>query len=234
MQGREALSGNGERLSAFCRRVLSECHGRTLLDLSLPSLDWCRVRGQHFGCRVLLLGESHYGEQLPEDESGFTRDIVVRLALSRKPHPFFSKIGRLVGGVPLKTEEGRKTFWNSVAFYNYVQELAGTGPRQRPTDAMWEAGGVPFAEVLERLRPHCLLIFGKQLAYRMTKPRALFTLGRLDGEEVKARAQLLQDGTEVVGLTVTHPSSGQFKYAHWNPRVKMLLEHARRSATRVQ
>jgi hypothetical protein len=64
---------------------------------------------------------------------------------------------------------------------------------------MWQAGAAPFAEVLEQLRPHRLLIFGKQLAAYMTEPRARFTLGTIEGEEVRARSHVLDDGTKSGG-----------------------------------
>lgn len=117
-----------------------------------------------------------------------------------------------------------------MSFYNYVQELAGTGPRQRPTKSMWDGGAAPFEQVLMTLRPTAMLILGKQLAVAMVEPRFRFRLGAINGVDVLARMHCVADGGEVPALTVPHPSSGQLKYATWEPRVALLLEHARRLA----
>jgi hypothetical protein len=174
-----------------------------------------------------LLGESHYGAEPVADKAGLTRLVIERFALGDKPLPFFSKVAHLVGGAKASSREARAAFWNKVAFYNFVQELAGTGPRQRPTHEMWEAGKPGFAHVLELLRPRCMLILGKQLARSMQEPQCRFAIGVIAGTDVLARTHLLADGSQVVALTISHPSSGRLRYDYWKPRVQMLLGYGR-------
>ncbi|HXK19108.1 MAG TPA: hypothetical protein VNG33_14950 [Polyangiaceae bacterium] len=198
----------------------------------------CRFRpwvGQNYsggfrGCRLLLLGESHYSAKPLEHEANTTTRVIEKFALSATPLPFFSRVARLCSGQRAETPEARSAFWNSVSFYNYVQELAGTGPRQRPTKAMWEGGEAPFEQVLTALRPTAILILGKQLAVEMVKPRLRFPLGTINGVEVLARLHCIAIGGDVPAITVSHPSSGRLKYATWEPRVALLFEHARRLA----
>lgn len=189
--------------------------------------------GAFRGCRLLLLGESHYSAKPLECDADTTKRVIEKFALGANPLPFFSRVAHLCSGQRIDTPDARSAFWNSVSFYNYVQELAGTGPRQRPTDAMWKGGAAPFEQVLTALRPNAILILGKQLAIKMIEPRQRFPLGTINGVAVLARMHCTPDGSEVPALTVSHPSSGRLRYATWEPRVALLLEHVRRLAERA-
>jgi len=98
--------------------------------------------------KLLILGESHYGKGGAEDLS----EITVA-AVGEGKHRFFASVRRLL--------DGGEDFWEEVAFYNYVQELAGCRARQRPTDEMWACSHAAFGLVLRKLQPDRILVLGK-------------------------------------------------------------------------
>ena len=92
-----------------------------------------------FGLKILLLGESHYGEPGEENEN-FTTEVV-RCWGQQRRHSFFTITAKFVLGKGTNewpSDEERKNFWEKAALYNYVQELVGNDSRIRPTEEMWE------------------------------------------------------------------------------------------------
>ncbi|MDQ1087007.1 hypothetical protein [Siphonobacter sp. SORGH_AS_1065] len=116
--------------------------------------------------RILILGESHYGQ--PEDYSNdFTQWVVNEYAV--KPANrlrFFTTIANTITGHSgWMEDEKRSEFWHSVAFYNYIQELVGTGARIRPSDEMWVQAQALFFETLTTLKPEIVIVLGKELSW---------------------------------------------------------------------
>lgn len=58
--------------------------------------------------------------------------------LRRCTHKFWKSITRVFTGVEEPIPEQSVAFWNSIAFYNFVQESAGPKGISRPTKAMYE------------------------------------------------------------------------------------------------
>jgi ABC-type Fe3+-hydroxamate transport system substrate-binding protein len=102
------------------------------------------------------------------------------------------------------SDEKRREFWDSVAFYNYVQEYAGESPDGTVTDEMWSKAKEPFLEVLEELKPDALLVLGKKLSKNLP---ALDDFG-------------------VETCVVTHPSSSHFSYSDCTSDVQSMLDAA--------
>ena len=108
--------------------------------------------------KVLLLGDSHYGEGEPYKEC--TQDVIQEWCINRtKPHRFFTGIIWTLFG---NTEDLEKKF-GKIAFYNYVQKFM-PAPRISPSKIDYEAAQKPFIEVLEKLSPNFVVTFG----YAMT------------------------------------------------------------------
>jgi len=107
------------------------------------------------GSRLLVLGESHYSENPANAYPTLTQDIVTRVVAGER-FPFFTKLGQCIGGAAT----GREFTWQSVAFYNYVQQLVGAHARDRPTEQMWERAMAPFNAVLTKHQPHAILVAG--------------------------------------------------------------------------
>ncbi|WP_227317056.1 hypothetical protein [Cedecea davisae] len=116
----------------------------------------------HYGVRVMVLGESHYGDR-QDMAPDFTQYVVKEHAL--KPGlPFFSKLTNVLRGcTECPSEEERNETWRHVAFYNYIQEFVGEGPRIAPTPDMWTSAQLPFIEVVKQLEPDVILVLGIRL-----------------------------------------------------------------------
>ncbi|ELI8386426.1 hypothetical protein ACA503_001243 [Yersinia enterocolitica] len=115
-----------------------------------------------YGIRVMVLGESHYGDG-SDSVCNFTQYVVKEHAL-KAGQAFFSKLTNLLRGhIDYPTEEERIEIWKHVAFYNYIQEFVGEGARIAPTPEMWKAAYVPFLEVVKQLEPNVILVLGSRL-----------------------------------------------------------------------
>ena len=152
------------------------------------------------GVRVLILGESHYGDEGTHNPD-FTKEVVKEWG-QEKRNRFFTVVQKLVlgqGAGPVSDEQ-RSDFWEHVAFYNFVQSLVGTGPRERPTQEMWAAAKAPFLSTVSELKPQVLVVLGFELA---------------DNLPVLP--------SEVRVCTVQHPSSNGFSYEQWQPEILAAL-----------
>jgi len=120
----------------------------------------------HYGVRVMVLGESHYGDS-QDSASDFTQHVVKEHALKAGLH-FFSKLTNILrGNTEYPSDEERYETWRHVAFYNYIQVFVGEGARIAPTSEMWSAAYQPFLEVVRQLEPDVILVLGSRLWNRM-------------------------------------------------------------------
>ncbi|WP_312731617.1 hypothetical protein [Atlantibacter hermannii] len=119
-----------------------------------------------YGVRVLVLGESHYGDK-QDSASDFTQHVVKTHAL-KAGLPFFSKLTNVLRGkTDYPSEQERNETWRHVAFYNYIQEFVGEEARTAPTTDMWTSAQLPFIEVVRQLEPDVILVLGSRLWNRM-------------------------------------------------------------------
>jgi hypothetical protein len=160
--------------------------------------------------RILLVCESHYGDKEHERPTA-TPEIVKALALGEKHpratgklrrHPHFTKIMCAVKNVRNSFSSAqKKEFWNSVAYYNFLQEFI-RGSRVPPPKDAWERGKSAFTEVLDVLAPDLIVCFSARTG-GLIQPLA---------------------GSVPVAV-VNHPSS-RFAYSRVNPVIAALIEVA--------
>lgn len=151
------------------------------------------------GTRLLILGEAHYGPT--NGERGTYTEEMIRLLGQQHRFRFYTTTQRLVsGGHGWLSNAERRDFWERVAFYNYIQSFAGSGPRIRPTPEMWSAARDPFLTTLAEVNPQVLLVLGRELRYHLPD---------------------LPPHLRV--CAVPHPSSRGFRYANWQPAVQTVL-----------
>lgn len=173
-----------------------------------------------FGARVLVVGESHYGNEAwnyPE----FTIDCVKEQVEGLGTKSFWTNIAlTFLGRMP--TPDDKLAFWNSVAFYNYVQTLVGPEARMRPKREMWPRSEDAFAQVLDELQPEFALLLGYALW-----DNAPDLDGRA-GPEIAGAAQTgtwlypLRSGGSCLAYGIRHPSSG-FNGRQWHDPVRTAL-----------
>lgn len=166
-------------------------------------------RGIH-GLRILVVCESHYGAKEHERPTA-TPEVLKALALGQKhpqataklrQHAHFTKImASILNARKHFSKADRSEFWQSIAYYNFVQEFL-PGIRKPPSAAAWEKGEQSFTEVLEVLAPELIVCFSKRNGGRVTA---------------------LAGGIPVAVLN--HPSS-QFAYSKVNPIIAEQIEKA--------
>ena len=182
--------------------------------------------------RILVLGESHYGDESCQRES-FTRDVVSEWVFHRRDR-FFTKVAKLTLGLSTAdwlSQDASHEFWNSVLFYNYVQQIVGPGPKYRPTPEMWGSAESSLESVLRQYTPNCIVVLGRELAGALRTTTSLgFAVVSEDGPE--PFYALAPDGAQgpILWTWVNHPSSPGFSYAKWQPRVQSLLQSAQGSS----
>lgn len=155
------------------------------------------------GLRLLILGESHYGT--PEKERrDFTKDVVRRLGLRMEgKHRFFTITAKVVlgRGKDGVSKSEMVNFWNSVAFYNYIQSIVPKA-RKSPSRVMWLAGKAPFLDTISELRPDAVLVLGEKMG----------------------KDYLSQYAERIPPYCwITHPSSSRFSYGECMPKVQEFL-----------
>jgi hypothetical protein len=111
--------------------------------------------------RLLVIGMSHYDwddRKCPEYFA--TNDVIQSRASGECRGAFFTNIVAIcIGRLP--NDEEREQFWQSVAFYNYIQEFVGDSPQRKHDPILWERGEPAFFAVLRRLRPELVLVIGQ-------------------------------------------------------------------------
>ena len=158
-----------------------------------------------FNIRILVLGESHYGDE-SETRSTITSEVVQSLAQNER-HAFFTKVSKVLLGLGRNTwidDEARGQVWEHIAFYNFIQGFVSTDPRVRPTTEMWKNAKTPFLQVVQELQPKLILVLGKELGNNLPSVSC-----------------------DIEMCVIQHPSTG-FSYKKWNP---VFLEAAERART---
>jgi len=166
-------------------------------------------RNSQFGVALMILGESHYVEPQTVDSPQLTVEMIGQISRGEWPKRFHTIIYRLF---PRRTGSSEtvngdfKSFWDSLLFYNYVQQSVGLGPRIPPGDKLWLESKEPFFTVLSRFKPDCILILGARLW------KALSDLKCIEGTSGRTCKVPLNSGRKIISAVITHPSSSRFKY----------------------
>lgn len=180
------------------------------------------------GIRLLVLGESHYGNP-HEAERLMTRKVVEDQLLGTSRQGFLTTLHRLVREA---TEPGRGSseisFWNQVAFYNYVQELVGPKSRIRPSRQAWQRSAPAFVQQLEQLQPHAVLVCGRALWDHLKEVDGLTGAPEVDAAnaDISTCTLLIRGRAVGVAAPINHPSSRGFRRERWRPIVTTLLRRA--------
>lgn len=173
--------------------------------------------------KILILGESHYccspeecKKCLEDGVCTLTQDVIKQqFEGDVKKIPIYTKLAKLFVQKDVISIEEKKAFWDSVAFYNYIQISVSDSPRVAPTLEMWLNSEAQFHETMEKLEPDFLLIIGCRL------------WENLPGQEVKdwkngpvIQTEAIKESTwyyqgkrkSTLSLTINHPSSPRFSY----------------------
>jgi hypothetical protein len=190
-------------------------------------LPWegARYRDGIGGVRLLLVGDSHYSPDQGTQVQIFTRELVRDIMEGKRREPFFSKIATLVAasaGIP------ESPFWDSVAFYNFVQVLAGATPEDAPTDAMYREAVAPFWQVLQDLQPDAVIVFCQRTWNHIKHPEGATSVATIGGDAIRRWAY--PSGLNLTATWTNHPTGTRgFKPGDWQPRLEQFFQIARAS-----
>ncbi|MDP4176226.1 MAG: hypothetical protein Q8933_19760 [Bacteroidota bacterium] len=156
------------------------------------------------GKKILILGESHYGD-FSSEESNTTIDTVERylgrLTTTSDTHnwkSFFTKITKICLDKDEIFKEDKDCFWDSVVYYNYLTE--SLKKNCRPTTEQWENSGANFYKVINYYKPDIVLVLGDALWKHM--PYKNWNLA-----EPNLGYYILDDGKKIFVSSIYHPSS---------------------------
>lgn len=108
--------------------------------------------------KILLLGDSHYGDEADTD---FTQNVIKHQIFEQKKRMrFFTCIIWTVFGNSDDIEDK----FSMITFYNYVQTLMSAS-RLRPSDSDYKTAQKPFIEVLQKLLPDMVVTFGDAMTF---------------------------------------------------------------------
>jgi hypothetical protein len=190
-----------------------------------------------FGLALLIVGEAHYDweEGAPQLERGLTKELIAYIAAGQETKAFWTKICKLFEGDVINPQT-KKLFWESVAFYNYIQKSVGLGARVRPTPEMWSGSQEAYLEVLSCLKPQCIIVLGEDTwnhlplgkYWRVADER--FGSGpalAANGMNFETRVYQVDGDKPALATKVKHPSAVGFSTSEWRPVVQRTIEHAR-------
>ena len=177
------------------------------------------------GRQVLILGESHYCAHPSEAVPRLTQNVIEDLFDPNSPFEayknIYTKFERALAGYEVPQSDKRKV-WNSVMFYNYVQE-AMTGPRIEPSSQQFHDSEAAFFEVLNQYKPHKIIAWGSRLYNNLPrKGHQLPDLIDADGTLHEVWGYKLNNGQNVEVMQCIHPSAG-FAWDYWHKLFKIFI-----------
>ena len=178
--------------------------------------------------RILIVGHNHYCAN-PEEEfvPEITLDVLSRYLKARHDgspiesdvHLFLSFEKAMIRGGDNVSPDESLSFWNSVAFYNYVQYPNTTEDKIKVMmSQQYKDSYDGFFEILRFLKPDYVVAWGKTWYEKM--PPLSFT--NLDFEGQNACIYHLEGGHEVKVLSIQHPAVA-FSPSVWGPIIERFL-----------
>lgn len=167
--------------------------------------------------RLLIVGESHY-EEPSSDPAESTRTVVENWRSQEWNLRFLTIAARIVTGQSA-WELDRKTAFNAVAFYNFVQVLMPT-KAHRPTTTQVRASWSAFREVLAACDPTHIVATGRFLWNNMPPTDRVSGDIVLDGIRLNWREYSTSSGHI---RTISLPHLSRASAPQWHGAVKAFL-----------
>jgi len=214
MDDRSDLTGIPMNTSATFQQATELAHATGASALRFFPWEGGRYRASPYeNVRLLLLGESMY-EKTPQSLTpDIVRTMVDRIRRGVWAIRFYTQVFQTVTGTHRRAAHPNtiSTFWDSVAFYNYVQFSVGDRPRMRPRKADWGASQSAFRSVVKQLNPQAVLVFGRELWNQLLR------LGLLQARE--GRTGHLTCGQNTAAAGINHPASRGYSWRTLHPFV---------------
>ncbi|MBD2370629.1 hypothetical protein H6G63_27675 [Leptolyngbya sp. FACHB-402] len=178
-----------------------------------------------FGISILVVGESNYTDnqdrELPHNT--FTHRLIEDAIDGCQKHRFFKYIRRT-----FMDDVSPKAFWHSVAYQEYIQDWLPC-PGVSPDEEMWQKAKPLFQDVVNELKPQCILFVSKGVYDRASKNFSDATSLTIC-DDVALRIYKPSHPTvqihQSLASWIYHPSSRRGGFRRPRPVVKALVEAA--------
>lgn len=183
------------------------------------------------GKRVLIVGESHYGEgeQVGTCDPCLTSSVIYNHKTWKKPTKVFrhgsltKAAGVLRTGLGKCDEASVDDVWDNCAFYNYLPVFVAKGPRLAKIKGVWDLGCDQFQYVLSVLRPDLIFVFGLGLYYRSYSRHCRDQVP--DSLEAGILTETIANGHSVPTAVLPHFSWGM-SYKRCEPAIRAAFDQA--------
>lgn len=187
--------------------------------------------GGIFKKKILVVGESHYCTcKLCKDICGTSEispcedlnpDVEVKKYLSGQSNTTYRKFEKSLKLVQTRKES--QAIWNSIVFYNYIQE-ALPNFKSVPTKRQWENAEDPFFEILNKYNPQLIICWGKRLYNQMP------FLGWKKNDSIIISNREIRNGyyffgnNKVLTIGIHHPAFRGYDCCEWRNIINYFIE----------
>lgn len=203
----------------------------TLLE-KIPEIIHLPWIGKEYGKqerRILIVGDSHYGDKSEAGAIDFTRGIINRCS-ELTVSDSWNMQKNLLYTIGIKDEQVAR-FWLSVAFCNIVQEPMPTRDT-KPTYEQFVNGGKILKETINIIRPTDCIIVGvrceRNCAIREWEHSGILSKQwgeRINGTDPFYGTYTYPDGEKMKVINIKHTSQG-YKPEEWTGYIKSHLPEA--------
>ncbi len=200
---------------------------------ALKWLPWVGDRYQASGVKLLILGESSYGQNPSDEAPDFTRKLIDEClkpdVCSRRK--LYRNLERAILKCHSPTSDMRASLWKAVCFHNLVLRLM-RDIKERPAVNDYQNGWKVFFDLVGILKPtHCLFSgtdARKLIAFNVirTERKAEIIgepwstkIGRVTGWGLDARV----DATPFRIIFIMHPGCRNFSWQKWSPFIYQFI-----------
>ena len=172
--------------------------------------------------KVLILGESHYGNA--HLEHGYALEDKTLLCIRDQiddtwKHAYYTKVvSTVIGHRP--TLEDKREFWNSVAYHNLITEPLERS-RKAPSEEQWINSIKTLPQFMDDLKPDYCLCMGVRMWQRLSVAYDLTTHStQSEAGECGVKS------SNVFGCYfhgIKHPSSFGYSYGIWGNHVRSVI-----------
>ena len=186
---------------------------------------WVGAKYKSSKPRIMLLGESVYGDVPKEEGSEFVINMINAVYTQTWCNPYFTKVTNLLNQLNISWAANEFDCWGNLLFYEYVQEPLDSA-RVRPTTEQWEKSEIAFEEILNEYKPQLILVLGKELYKRLPELNGDIQDNfkyKYNGKEFSSECWKYNvNNKDIYVLEVQHPSSG-FSYEPWVKMINKML-----------
>ena len=206
----------------------------------IEGLKWLPWVGKNYdSTKIFILGASHY-EWIKQGSEGyqdmkdsveskeFTREVVARhgVMIDKLGRNTFGNFCRCLLDDNADSIEDRKELWNSVLFYNLLQEPMVDGTKTVVTDDNGPLSWEVFKNIIAILKPNICIVWGVEVldhwASNCMEFRGKYEYKEKVGGSSPREATITIDGHEVPICVIHHPSQN-FSHTQW--REYLLSQH---------